>query len=89
VFFAGTSIHRAVATSLLAIALISASGVASHVADGHPLPWRLAVLFIAGGAAGMVAGSALRSRLSARRLRQVFAGMIVGVAVFVAWRAAL
>jgi uncharacterized membrane protein YfcA len=89
VFFAGMPIHRAVATSLLAISLISAAGVASHLAAGHPLPWGLAVPFVAGGVAGMAAGGALRGHLPARRLRQVFAGSIIGVAAFVVARAVL
>jgi uncharacterized protein len=89
VFAAGMPIHRAVATSLLAIALISASGVASHLAAGLLLPWELVLLFIAGGLAGMAAGSALRGRMPAVRLRQVFAGSIVGVAVFVMVRTAM
>ena len=47
VLFTGMGIHRAVATSLLVIALVSASGVASYLAAGRPLPLELTGLFVA------------------------------------------
>lgn len=70
----GMSIHRAVATSLLVIFLISLSGVAAHVVHGQLFPMPLSLLFIAGGFAGMLLGNALRSRLSGRTLQKIFAG---------------
>jgi uncharacterized membrane protein YfcA len=86
VFFSGMGIHRAVATSLLAIALVSASGVASHVASGRPLPLGVTLLFIAGGVAGMWAGTRLGRKLSGPRLQQIFAVAILVVAAFVVAR---
>jgi uncharacterized membrane protein YfcA len=86
VFFSGMGIHRAVATSLLAISLVSASGVASYVASGRPLPLGVTLLFIAGGVAGMWAGTRLGRRLSGPRLQQIFAVAILIVAAFVVMR---
>ena len=56
VLVTGMGIHRAVATSLLVIALVGASGVASYLAAGRPLPLALTGLFVAGGLAGMELG---------------------------------
>ena len=58
VLVTGMGIHRAVATSLLVIALVSASGVASYLVAGRPLPLALTGLFVAGGVAGMELGHA-------------------------------
>jgi len=72
-YVTGMSIHRAVATSLLVIFLISLSGVAAHVAHGQQFPMPITALFIGGGFAGMFAGNALRTRLPASVLQKVFA----------------
>jgi uncharacterized membrane protein YfcA len=89
VFAAGLPIHRAVATSLLAIALISAAGLASHLAAGQAFPWAVGVPFTAGGLAGMGAGTALGRHLSARLLRRLFAGGVAGVAAVLLVRTAV
>ncbi len=83
VFFSGMEIHRAVATSLLAIALIGASGVASFVLAGRPIPLAATSLFIAGGVVGMVIGTRLRSKLPGPVLQKGFALAILGVAAFI------
>jgi uncharacterized membrane protein YfcA len=72
-YVTGMSIHRAVATSLLVIFLISVSGVAAHVVHGQQFPMPVTALFIGGGFAGMFAGGALRTRLSGAMLQRVFA----------------
>jgi uncharacterized protein len=84
-YVTGMSIHRAVATSLLVIFLISLSGVIAHVAQGQQFPMPVTALFIGGGFAGMFAGNALRSRLPAPVLQKIFAaGMwIVAAAMLV------
>ena len=83
VLVTGMGIHRAVATSLLVIALVSASGVASYVAAGRPLPLGLAGLFLAGGLAGMEAGTLLGRRLGGPGLQKLFASAMVAVAAFI------
>ena len=81
VFFSTIDIHRAVATSLLAIALISFSGVAAHLAAGQIFAFDLTSLFIAGGAVGMGLGMLLSRRISGPRLQKLFATAIALVAV--------
>ena len=72
-YVTGISLHRAIATSLLVIFLISLSGVTAALSHGTVWPWPLAAAFLAGGLAGMLGGSALRHRLPAARLQKVFA----------------
>jgi uncharacterized membrane protein YfcA len=79
-------IHRAVATSLLAITLISASGVASYVAAGRPLPLGVTGLFVLGGVGGMWLGTRLGRRLSGPRLQRIFAAAMVAVAAYIVAR---
>lgn len=81
------SIHSAVATSLMAIALTSAGTVLVHVAVEGPLPWATALPFIAGALLGMFAGRRLAPRIAGPRLQQGFAVSMVVVAGLVVWRA--
>lgn len=78
----GMKMHRAIGTSLLVIALISAAGTASHLLAGNDLSMSVAWLFAAGGLAGLMAGSGLAKRLAGPALRRAFAAAIVAVAVF-------
>ena len=89
VLFTGMGIHRAVGTSLLAIALISSSGVISHLLGHRAFALDLALLFVAGGVAGMVIGTRVGRRLSGPRLQKVFAVAIVLMAVYMAARTLL
>lgn len=82
-------IHRAVGTSLLVIALISAAGVASHLWAGRTIDPRVTALFVAGGVAGLLAGHRIGRHLSGPALQKVFAVAIVAVAVFVLTRTLL
>ncbi len=82
----GLPVHRAVATSLLVIALISASGLASYLLTGRPLGLELTFLFVTGGVVGMVFGTRLSRRFSGPRLQRLFAVVIVAVALFVVGR---
>jgi uncharacterized protein len=83
VLVTGMGIHRAVATSLLVIALVGASGVASYLAAGRPLPLTLAGLFVAGGLAGMELGTLTGRRLGGPGLQKLFASAMVAVAAFI------
>jgi uncharacterized membrane protein YfcA len=86
VLFSGMPIHRAVGTSLMVIALVSVSGIASHVLAGRPIAPGTTALFIAGGVGGLLAGQAIGRRLSGPVLQRVFVVAIVAVAVFVVSR---
>lgn len=83
VLFSGMSIYRAVATSLLVIALVSAAGVSAKLLAGETLAAGLTMLFILGGIAGLGLGTVFARRLSPVGLQKVFAAAIVAVAVFV------
>lgn len=83
VLFSGISIHRAVGTSLMVIAVVSVSGVASQIAAGRTIPQELTALFVAGGIGGLFLGQQIGRRLSGPTLQRVFVVAILGVAVFV------
>ena len=83
VLFSGMSIHRAVGTSLMVIALVSVSGVAAQAWAGRVIDPVVTLLFVAGGIAGLFAGQRIGRRLSGPALQKVFAVAILAVAAFV------
>lgn len=83
VLFTGMPIHRAVATSLLVIVLVSISGVVSHFVAGRDISLAVTGLFVLGGVIGMWLGGLVANRLPAPVLQRVFAIGIVAVAVFI------
>lgn len=85
----GMEIRRAVATSLMVITLVSASGVVSHLLAGDPPDPRITALFVAGGVCGMGLGTLTGRRLSGPVLQRVFAVVIFFVAGFVVVRSVL
>lgn len=86
VLFSGMPIHRAVATSMLVIVLVSISGVTSHLIAGRTIPLALTLAFIAGGSGGIFLGGQVAQKLSGAKLQRVFAGGIIAVAIFVVAR---
>jgi len=76
----GLSMHSAVATSLMAIALISAIAATGAVAQGVPVDWHAAPPFVLGALAGMYAGRTLAPRIAGPRLQQGFAVVMLAVA---------
>ena len=82
VLIASLPIRRAVATSLWVIAIISALGFASHLLAGARLNLELTAGFVGGGLGGMALGIGVGRRIAGPTLQKLFAGMIVGVAVF-------
>ena len=83
VLFSGMSIHRAVGTSLMVIALVSVSGVASHLWAGRAISPVVTGLFVLGGIAGLFVGQRIGRRLSGPVLQKVFVVTILAVAAFV------
>jgi len=81
VLLLGLPMTVAIGTSLLVIALTSASALVAHLATGR-VDWAVVASFTAAAIAGEIAGSRVGSRLSSARLTQVFAVLIVGVALF-------
>ena len=86
VLFGGIDIHRAIATSLFVIAVISISAVASHLFGGQRVPAVTTTLFSVGGLVGLSAGSLLGERFSGPRLQKVFAIAMLVMAAFMAVR---
>uniref|UniRef100_A0A7C4QQK4 Probable membrane transporter protein n=1 Tax=Schlesneria paludicola TaxID=360056 RepID=A0A7C4QQK4_9PLAN len=86
VLFSGMSIHRAVGTSLMVIALVSVSGITAQVWSGQPMSAAVTGLFVLGGVAGLFVGQQIGRRLPAVVLQKVFAAAIVSVAGFVIWK---
>ena len=83
VFFSSMSIHRAVGTSLMVIALVSVSGIASQFVSGRAVPLEVTALFVAGGIGGLFAGQQIGRRLSGPALQKVFVFAILAVATLV------
>ncbi|GIX31026.1 MAG: UPF0721 transmembrane protein [Porticoccaceae bacterium] len=76
------SIHRAVATSLLVIALVGGAGLASATSTlGDGFPWDLALAFLGGGLAGLWAGQRLAPLLAGPRLQRTFSLAVLAMAV--------
>jgi uncharacterized membrane protein YfcA len=75
------SMHSAVATSLMAIALVSAGTVAAAAWQGLAIPWPVAVPFLAGTLGGMLAGRLCARRIAGPRLQLGFALCMLLVAL--------
>jgi len=82
------SIHSVVATSLMAIALISGVAVVGALVQGVQLHWLQSLPFVAGALGGMVAGRRLAPRIAGPRLQQGFAGLMLLAAAALAARTA-
>ncbi len=80
------SIERALATSLVGIFLISASGFVANAGQLDPTDWKLAGGFLLGSAVGMTGGSWLKQFIPPRRLQQIFGVSVIGTAIYVVLR---
>ena len=87
--FSHLSMHSAVATTLMAIAIISSCTVGWHFVIGFDLAWPVVATFVGGAAAGMLAGRRMAAAIDGVRLQQMFALLLTltgsGMAVR-AWR---
>jgi uncharacterized protein len=79
----GMPIINAIGSSLVSVAAFGLTTAANYALSSQ-VDWRVAGEFIAGGAAGGLAGVALASRLtgSGRLLSSIFAGVIFAVAAY-------
>ncbi len=82
VLFGGLPMKRAAGTSLLVIALNSASGFLAY-AGRVPIDWRFTALFTILAIAGVFIGSAMVQYVSQSLLKRTFAVFLVGVAGFI------
>jgi len=83
VLFSGMSLSHAVGTSLMVIALISSSGLASLLWTGQEISLQITSLFVVGGIAGLFLGQSVSRHLSTTALQRVFSVAILIVAMFV------
>jgi uncharacterized membrane protein YfcA len=83
----GMTMANATASSLLSVALFGAATSFNYALTGQ-VDWPLAGLLLVGGAVGGAAGLFAAKGLAghARLARSLFAGMIILVAIYVAWR---
>ena len=77
----GLPLTLAVGTSLLVIALTSGAALAAHLASGS-IDWLIASTFTGAAVAGALAGRRLGALVNPRRLGQLFALLLVAIAVF-------
>jgi uncharacterized membrane protein YfcA len=84
----GMTLASASASSLLSVALFGAATSSNYALSGL-VDWRIAGLFILGGVAGGGLGLLGARRLATKALfaRRLFAGLVLLVAAYVAWRA--
>lgn len=76
----------AVGTSLLVIAVNSATALAARVGGAGTLDWPLIGVFTAAAVAGSIAGGRLTSLVDPRQLTRAFAVLLVAVATYTAAR---
>ncbi len=83
----GMTMANAAASSLLSVVLFGAATSFNYALTGQ-VDWGLAGLLLLGGAVGGTAGLMVARRLATRAAlaRQMFAGLILMVAGYVAWR---
>ena len=83
VAFATMGVVHAVGTSLLVIALVGASAIASQLAAGRSIPLDVTAAFVSGSVPALFVGSAIGRRLAGPALARFFAVAILLVAAYV------
>jgi uncharacterized membrane protein YfcA len=81
VFFTALPMHVAVGTSLLVIAINAAAGFVGHLEQGS-IPLALTVAFTVAAIAGTFVGARVAAYIPAQRMRRLFAGFVMLVALF-------
>jgi uncharacterized protein len=83
----GMPLAFAAATSLVAVFAFGATTAANYAISGL-VDWKLAALFIAGGAVGGVLGIFVGKWLgkSKNALRLVFSAVVLGIGIWIVWR---
>ena len=79
--YSNVSMHAAVATSLLVIALVGTVGVGTAILHGANLPVEFTAAFIASTVIGMLIGRRLVTHLSSRTVQGLFAILLLLVAL--------
>lgn len=79
--YTNVSMHAAVATSLLVIALVGTVGVSTALVQGVTLPMEFTMSFMGATIAGMLIGRRLVARLPAATVQKLFALLLLLVAI--------
>lgn len=82
------SMPEAIGTSLLIIAINSATALAARLGAGT-IEWDVTLPFAVAALAGVISGSRLADRLPAQTMLRWFAGLLVAVGVYTAARSAI
>ena len=87
---AGMPIVNAIGSSLVAVTAFGATAALNYAVSGL-VDWQLAIVFLAGGVLGGLAGGRLARTLGGKRgaLNAIFAGVIVAVALYMLGRSIL
>ena len=80
------SIHSAIATSLMVIALVSTGTFAAMLIHGQAFSWTFAMPFVAGSLIGMWGGRLVAPKIAGPKLQQGFAVVLIGISVYLAAR---
>ena len=93
VLLARIPMRQAVASSLIIIAMNTATGLIKHhrvLSDAeNAINWSVIIVFIAVGAAGSLVGRSIQSRINQRVLQQAFAVFLVAMSLFIIARETL
>jgi uncharacterized membrane protein YfcA len=83
----GMPMLTAVGTSLVAVTAFGLTTAINYALSGL-VNWPLAIVFIAGGTIGSLLGTGLAARLGQEKgpLKQIFAALVLAVAVYMIWR---
>ena len=81
ILWVGFETRPATATSLAAIGITALAGVANYWAHGDVRPGYAALVGVP-AAAGAIGGTALQQRLRVRTVELLFAGLLVGIAIW-------
>lgn len=84
--YTNANMHTAVATSLLVITLVGASACFSAISHGAKVPWMLAAWFVTSTVVGMLTGRRITRLLHPHHVQQVFAIMLILVAIYLGFK---
>ena len=82
IIWLGLSLRRAIGTSLVIVAFVSATGFLSHLAAGSEAPWDLTAAFAGATAAGALLGATFSPHVNQRALGRSFAALVAVLALF-------
>lgn len=80
------SVRASVATSLMAISIISASAVVAFLVQGGKIPLPVAAPFLVGALAGMLVGRTIAPHVSGPLIQQLFALLMLVAAISMVYR---